>query len=67
MTPPSSLPPPVRWVATCPTCARAWAADVASVRRYLRKGWPACCGRPLAFGLAPAPAADKPTASDPAS
>ena len=43
--------PPIHWRATCSTCGRTLAADRQAMSRYLRDGWPTCCGHAMTFAI----------------
>jgi len=42
---------PLHWMAECRTCGSAIAANQTDMFRYLREGWPACCGHAMTFWL----------------
>jgi hypothetical protein len=45
-------PPPVYWLAECPDCGAARAADRDDLLQFLRGPWPVCCGRAMTFRAA---------------
>lgn len=36
--------PPDKWIVVCPTCKRTDTAQMKHIHRYMRIGWPRCCG-----------------------
>jgi hypothetical protein len=38
-------------MAECRTCGSTIAANQTDMSRYLREGWPACCGHAMTFWL----------------
>jgi hypothetical protein len=41
--------PAVCWLAECPECGKARAADRDDLLRFLRGPWPVCCGVAMTF------------------
>jgi hypothetical protein len=48
-------PPAVHWAAECHRCGGSITADAADMARYLRDGWPPCCGHAMTFRVVRAP------------
>src|SRR6476661_7751917 len=48
-TTPSTVWPPVYWLAECHICRRARTADRDDMFRFLRERWPDCCGHTMTF------------------
>jgi len=49
MEPTCLAAPQLCWMAECHICGRTIAADQPDMARYIRDGWPPCCGHAMTF------------------
>jgi hypothetical protein len=44
-------PNAVRWVGRCQACAQAVTVGRGDLGRFIRQGWPQCCGKDMLFSM----------------